>query len=231
MWARACPDLVPHSHASRSLRAQSSCSHASGAHRGRTGVSLLQPLVAVGRCWLRAVASGSRNLGSGNSAVTFTARVVFLTFSAVAVSQSLLSGRGGERAEVKYGVKIWRAALRCSSRSVFTECRRTTDFSLLHFPLGSRLTPPLLFGIRSERFDKESRAHSCHFWRTDFPFWFFVLLSAFGLLLFIYFLQGMASCSLTAAGIWCWSSQDAGDPATTRPLTLRQFSVIFLFRT
>lgn len=62
---------------------------ASGAHRGRTGVSSLQPLVAVGRCWLRAVASGSRNSGSGNSAVTFTARVVFLTFPAVAVSHSV----------------------------------------------------------------------------------------------------------------------------------------------
>lgn len=136
MWARACPDLVPHSHASRSLRAQSSCSHASGAHRGRTGVSLLQPLVAVGRCWLRAVASGSRNLGSGNSAVTFTARVVFLTFSAVAVSQSLLSGRGGERAEVKYGVKIWRAALRCSSRSVFTELLISL-FYIFHLEVGS----------------------------------------------------------------------------------------------
>lgn len=52
------------------LRARCCCSHAPGAHRGRTGVSLLQPLAAVGRCWLRADASGEcLNLGSGNSAV------------------------------------------------------------------------------------------------------------------------------------------------------------------
>ncbi|KAK5860396.1 hypothetical protein PBY51_021877 [Eleginops maclovinus] len=39
-----------------SLRAQISPSHSSLAHRGRTGVSLLAPLVAVGRCWLRLAA-------------------------------------------------------------------------------------------------------------------------------------------------------------------------------
>lgn len=61
------------------LRARCCCSHAPGAHRGRTGVSLLQPLVAVGRCWLRADASGEcLNLGSGNSALASAARVAIL---------------------------------------------------------------------------------------------------------------------------------------------------------
>ncbi len=42
---------------------------------------------------------------------------------------------------------------------------------------------------------------------------------------YFFFFQEMASCSLTDAGIWCWSSQDAGDPTTTRSLTLRQLLI------
>lgn len=138
----------------------SSCSqpftHASGAHGGRTaGVSLFQPpflFVAVGRCWLRAAASRSRNLGSGNSTVTFRDSPRIPDICAVAVgrsvSQWLGAERGGDRRRQSStgagGVKIWRAALRCSPRLFPTEHRLTVIslFLFSNLPLGSISTGP-----------------------------------------------------------------------------------------
>lgn len=62
------------------LRARRCCSHAPGAHGGRTGVSVLQPLVAVGRCWLRAASGECLRSRSGNSAVACAARVAGFFF-------------------------------------------------------------------------------------------------------------------------------------------------------
>lgn len=195
--------------------------HALGAQRGRTGVSLLQPLCS-GRSLVAArKASRSRNLGSGNSAVTFTSSWHFCC-GGQSVAESGERRREAEK-ELSWN-KEWRSGERRSDVPrgwVSSEYRLTSDFSFSISHLEVCLSLP--FGVRSERSEQESQAHGCHFWRSDFSFWFFVFFSAFGL----FFFQEMPSCSLTDAGLCCWSSQDAGDSTTTRFLTLRQISVIF----
>lgn len=190
------------------------CLHASGAHRGRTGISLLQTLVAVGRCPLRAVASRSKNLGSGNSSFYFHSSPRIPAICAVSVSgceqseaEKELNWKtehisGGQRSDVPRG---WFS---------LSPCWVTSDSSFSF--------PTWKYGNRSQKWAVWPRIEGAQLplWRTDFSFWFFVFFSAFGL---FFSPQEMSSCSLTDAGIGCWSSQDAGNPTTSRSLTLRQF--------
>lgn len=176
------------------------------------------PFVAVGRWWLRA-----RRLEAEIGEWKFRRYFhVFLTFL---LRRSVRSWERREAEKELSWNKEWRSVERRSDVLrgwVSSEYRLTSDFSFSISHLEVCLSLP--FGVRSERSEQESRAHGCHFWRSDFSFWFFVLFSAFGLIFF--FPQEMPSCSLTDAGLCCWSSQDAGDPTTTRFLTLRQISVI-----
>lgn len=122
------PHLPPDPHSSVSLRAQP-CTHASGAHRERSGIALLQTPLAVAR--LRAVASRSRNLGSGNSSCYSLGSLRFPDSSAATLRQWLRAERERERRSKSWteirSRYLWWAALRCFSETY----RVTADFSLL----------------------------------------------------------------------------------------------------
>lgn len=174
------PHLAPRSHGSGSLRAQSSRSRASGAHGGRTGVSALQPLVAVGRCWLRAEAF----IAAGIWGVEIPPLVYFhgsprIPDTSVAASRE----RWRERAELKRGVEIWRAALRCSSRLVFHWM--TVNYWFLSFKISTWKYAGRSSSVSEVRGLIKNRGRTAAtFGERIFPFWFFVLFSAFGLLFF-----------------------------------------------
>lgn len=77
----------------RSFSLLQPCTHASGAHRERTGIALLQTPVAG----LRAVASRSRNLGSGNSSCYSHGSPRFSDISAATLRQWLRAEREAEK--------------------------------------------------------------------------------------------------------------------------------------
>lgn len=168
---------------------------------------MLQPLVAVGRCWLRAQASGEcLNLGSGNSAAALAARFACFTdiFRREAPSVSRPDAAGADGTGARRSGEL-RAAASLSFLSSF-------GIFCWKYPSSAPRGGP---GRRADALGEPD------------PFFFCSLFFFSPHVWIIFPCRGGSNLFRSSRGGPCRRSEDAGDPTAARSSLLSPFWSVF----